>query len=714
ISWPVLEHCEDTDFDYKDVSDALKITATVGIKSANASNTSSSVVLKQTISAIDEVATDAANRNINEIALNTAPPSRRLLSSSGEYGDWSSSEYKDWIDFKIPDIANYTEFAISDSTNRRLLQTEGGVQTCVNPVCGFSKGVDTTSECTQDGTYECEACKDIKSVIDPFTYNSTRLHCAHGICMLQFPGGKFKSWGMNWRRQQMGMYKASDFWKYASQARTSWIGDGATEHHFRVQDEFAKMTFADFGKDTNEIQLIPRFWSAMGPEYSVAIFTDNTARTWGNERRNNAGTLIDYDPNGVKVNYFGERTNTLVFALETSESIVEMTAGFTSFLVRTDKNNVFHSVDVNIPINLGTTKRVIQIASVVNAYYIVFSDGSVKSIGTLHGYAELQTSDNGFVGYTFATVKDAPFIDFGQGVKSIKSYSNLGFGVPANGFRPTIMTMNSNVNPGPVHTCAIMADDSIKCWGSNWAGQLGYEDLNNRGYKYPISASFPTAEETVKDIPAVNVGTGRKVIDMCLGMANTCVVLDNYKVKCWGTNEAGNLGQGDRTRRGHTAGTMGDNLPFIDFGTNVSIVQVECYDSSVCAVTMDGAIRCWGRNCGTDRGTKGDGSILPYSSDGYKQGETFSTCQDFVSPGPPLRLDCADKRQKATYGSQYLYHSLCFGVGEANIAPRDAPPKCGSSVTKSVTARIQMPISVEQFTPILQNQLISAVATVAN
>jgi hypothetical protein len=746
ISWPVLEHCEDTDFDYKDVSDALKITATVGIKSANASNTSSSVVLKQTISAIDEVATDAANRNINEIALNTAPPSRRLLSSPGEYGDWSSSEYKDWIDFKIPDIANYTEFAISDSTNRRLLQTEGGVQTCVNPVCGFSKGVDTTSECTQYGTYECEQCKDSRSVIDPYTYNSTRLHCSYGVCVFTFPDGKMKSWGMNWRMQQRGMYKSSEYFRYGTNSLTGFVGDGYAYHNWQIYNEVAKMGFADFGKDAAGIQLTPKAWSAMGPYSSVVVFTDNSIRTWFNFFH----SVLWMEP---YTSAGGPTTIVSRFPLEAGESIVELSTGWSHFLVRTDKNRVFWSselltpldsacridripledngicewrdLELTLPLDLGTTKKVIQIASVVDAFYIIFSDGSVKAINTIHGYAEFQTDTNDFSGYTFATVKDAPFIDFGQGVKRIKSYASKGMGVGtdwsggrglvlANGFLPT---WNNNDlkytnKKGPVHTCAIMADDSLKCWGSNWAGQLGYEDYKNRGYKYPIDYNFPTAEETVKDIPAVNVGTGLKVIDMCVGTASTCVVLDNYKVKCWGTNEAGNLGQGDRTRRGHTAGTMGDNLPFIDFGTNVSIVQVECYDSSVCAVTMDGAIRCWGRNCGGNKGTLGTGSVLPYSVPSrlsYKTHEA-SLCLDFTEPGGDVNMDCADKSGQVT-GDRQTH--LCRGVG-LGLAPREAPPKCGSSVTKSVTARIQMPISVEQFTPILQNQLISAVATVAN
>jgi hypothetical protein len=63
VAWPVLEHCQDAEFDYKDLGDALKITATLGIQGTN----SSSAGLKQSVSATDPDSANAANRFINEI-----------------------------------------------------------------------------------------------------------------------------------------------------------------------------------------------------------------------------------------------------------------------------------------------------------------------------------------------------------------------------------------------------------------------------------------------------------------------------------------------------------------------------------------------------------------------------------------------------------------------------------------------------------------------
>ncbi|KAJ1468014.1 hypothetical protein T484DRAFT_1755441 [Baffinella frigidus] len=54
-TWPVLEQCQDVEFEYTDVTNAIKVTATVGVNGVNAS----SVVLEQTTT---------VNRFINEIA----------------------------------------------------------------------------------------------------------------------------------------------------------------------------------------------------------------------------------------------------------------------------------------------------------------------------------------------------------------------------------------------------------------------------------------------------------------------------------------------------------------------------------------------------------------------------------------------------------------------------------------------------------------------
>ena len=51
------------------------------------------------------------------------------------------------------------------------------------------------------------------------------------------------------------------------------------------------------------------------------------------------------------------------------------------------------------------------------------------------------------------------------------------------------------------------------------------------------------------------------------GGIHACAILDNDKIKCWGSNHSGRLGLGDTDHRGDDTGEMGDNLPYVDLGT---------------------------------------------------------------------------------------------------------------------------------------------------
>lgn len=55
---------------------------------------------------------------------------------------------------------------------------------------------------------------------------------------------------------------------------------------------------------------------------------------------------------------------------------------------------------------------------------------------------------------------------------------------------------------------------------------------------------------------------------MSAGSRHSCALLGpSRRAKCWGRNRRGQLGYGDDTQRGGTAGSMGANLPYVDLGT---------------------------------------------------------------------------------------------------------------------------------------------------
>jgi alpha-tubulin suppressor-like RCC1 family protein len=112
---------------------------------------------------------------------------------------------------------------------------------------------------------------------------------------------------------------------------------------------------------------------------------------------------------------------------------------------------------------------------------------------------------------------------------------------------------------GYFHTCAILDNSSIKCWGRNDSGQLGIGDTGNRG----DGTNSSGLTEMGDNLPAVDLGAGRTARAISAGDRHTCVVLDNTSLKCWGKNESGQLGLGDNSPRGDNSSEMGDNLPVI-------------------------------------------------------------------------------------------------------------------------------------------------------
>lgn len=135
---------------------------------------------------------------------------------------------------------------------------------------------------------------------------------------------------------------------------------------------------------------------------------------------------------------------------------------------------------------------------------------------------------------------------------------------------------------GGDHTCALLLDDTVRCWGRNDYGQLGQGDTLHRS-----GVELPT-------LKPVEVPPGRVIRDMALGRDHTCALLDNQRVACWGSNAFGQLGIGSTANVGDALGEMGPALTPVP--VDLLAVQLTAGAFHTCAIFDDKSARCWGYN----------------------------------------------------------------------------------------------------------------------
>lgn len=131
-----------------------------------------------------------------------------------------------------------------------------------------------------------------------------------------------------------------------------------------------------------------------------------------------------------------------------------------------------------------------------------------------------------------------------------------------------------DVAVGHDHSCAVLEDGRVFCWGVNENGELGDGTLED--------SPTPVLVEGLGPARSVEVSGESSAIQG----RSTCAVLDDGTVACWGSGGHGQLGTGtydDASTPQQVQGLEG-------------VVQVAVGDTHACALLDDGTVRCWGAN----------------------------------------------------------------------------------------------------------------------
>jgi len=180
---------------------------------------------------------------------------------------------------------------------------------------------------------------------------------------------------------------------------------------------------------------------------------------------------------------------------------------------------------------------------------------------------------------------------------------------------------------GAFHTCAVMQDGSLRCWGGNDDGQIGDGSFDNARAPASVRPASSTRAAATSDRFSCSVESGGGVrcwgdnaygqlgngsveqdrevptevaldgeaTQIALGDDHACARLANGELWCWGSNSLGQLGP--------DAGAMESRPVRVRDG---GVVLVAAAKNTTCFLELSGAVLCMGAGSSGERGNGGD------------------------------------------------------------------------------------------------------------
>ena len=181
------------------------------------------------------------------------------------------------------------------------------------------------------------------------------------------------------------------------------------------------------------------------------------------------------------------------------------------------------------------------------------------------------------------------------------------------------------MSAGDGFACAILDDDTLKCWGVNQVS-IHSEIDGTTG----IDAYTPTA---------VNLGPGRTAKAVSGGNMHQCAILDDDTLKCRGYDGHGALGLGNRPNNRNTwvAVNLGDN-----YGRKAKAVT--CGSQHTCAMLDDDTVKCWGTQ---QHGTLGYGDSIAYNPIQDRDAPEPTAVVPYI-PHPDFTVEILDAERRST------------------------------------------------------------------
>lgn len=189
----------------------------------------------------------------------------------------------------------------------------------------------------------------------------------------------------------------------------------------------------------------------------------------------------------------------------------------------------------------------------------------------------------------------------------------------------------ASIAAGKSHTCALGQNGAVACWGWGGRGQLGVGSLEDSGVPVNVQrlsgpavelaagADFTCARMSAGDVQCWGIAsmgqlgngiaeeeamftrpvTVKHISDataLTAGADHACALETGGEMFCWGSNKAGQLGEGPQLFR---------PLPSPNEHLKEPVLTLEAGSAHACAVMKSGIVKCWGHNATWQLGNRG-------------------------------------------------------------------------------------------------------------
>ena len=209
------------------------------------------------------------------------------------------------------------------------------------------------------------------------------------------------------------------------------------------------------------------------------------------------------------------------------------------------------STDRNMATFVPNVSNVEQVAASERNTCVLITGGSVKCWGD-NTYGQLGNGTAGSGGFTLATV--CAVGGCGSGILTGATHISLGFGF----------------------ACAILADATVACWGTNSTNQIG--------------SAYPAVTTSTTPLAVGGVTGATSIVS---GDSHTCALVAGGAMKCWGLGTRGQLGDG---------GTSSSTPVSVNRSGVTAVTAIAATKYATCAIVSASKVKCWGGDSANEMG----------------------------------------------------------------------------------------------------------------